>query len=63
MPTVMGCRRRMEGIVQEYEPEMWARHVRRHGEPAVHIEADPGSGVGPQEDQAVDDKLRGKDDE
>ena len=42
---------------------MWARHVRRHGEPAVNIEAYPGSGVGHQEDQSIDDKLRVKEDE
>ncbi|MDA8583909.1 hypothetical protein N9L68_06730 [bacterium] len=30
VPHSQGCRWRMEGIVQEQEPEMWARHVRKH---------------------------------
>ena len=35
----------MEGIVQEQDPEMWARHVRKLGEQEADGEADPGLGA------------------
>ena len=63
VPHSKECRRRMVGIVQEQKPEIWARHVRRNGEPTVHEEAETvlnaplGSGSGPaardQEGDAV----------
>ena len=60
----------MEGIVQEREPEIWARHVTKHGEQAENAEveagpeAPPGSGSGPAAgDQEGDVAPRAREDE